>query len=86
MESILAAISAMAILGGITAWVFAWKINNEWAEYTKRLIRETERMNADWADFYRMVCEKEKRSEKSSIQQRDTGIGRLENERYGNDR
>lgn len=60
MESILAAISTLSILAGITAWAFAWRINNTWAEYTKRLIRETERMNADWADFYRMICEREK--------------------------
>lgn len=60
MESILAAISTLSILAAITAWVLAWKINADWAEYTKKLIRETERMNADWADFYRMICEKER--------------------------
>ena len=60
MESILATISVVAFLAAITAWSFAWKISRDWAEYTKRLIRETERMNADWADFYRMICEERK--------------------------
>lgn len=60
MESILAAVSVVAFLAAITAWSFAWKINNAWAEYTKKLIEETEKMNADWAEFYRQICEEKK--------------------------
>lgn len=40
MESILAIISTLAILGGITAWAFAYKINRDWNEFYRHMYRE----------------------------------------------
>ena len=42
MESILAAIPTLTILGGITAWAFAYKINRDRVEFYRRISDERE--------------------------------------------
>ena len=67
-DTLMAVLTVISLLAAITAWTFAWKINHGWAEYTKRLIQETEKMNSDWIDFYhQLLMERKAQEDKGKV-------------------
>ena len=50
-ETILALLTTISLLAAGTAWVFAWRINQQWSDFTAK-------MNDEWFKLYQTISEK----------------------------
>ena len=57
LETILAIIAAFAVIASSVNMATAFKINKDWSRFAGRLIDDMDKMNTQWAEFYKQVIE-----------------------------
>lgn len=55
LETILAVIAAFAVIASSVNMAMAFKMNEDWSKFAGRLIDDMDKMNTQWAEFYRSL-------------------------------